>query len=348
MRMFDKNKVFTTRQQNDGCADRDRQCAHGDDVILGSESVETTLQKNVGLQYCPQSIIVSAPMRTNSQQLTTFQQAASSSVDASTPRNDANTDLYSKFAESIKIDDEDRIRSMDSRDDNSHDDSVSSSRSNGISDCRDDGSLSDGSVINSVPSHEEHHEEYQAASTLPLNTSSSVQNYHNSEPFRCSKPSTAGRCKYQSILRPAKFGKCNNNTNSNTVCEKTTTPKLSARFSVVEIREYPITLGDNPGGVQGPPICLDWKHDIEHTVLLLLNEYEAMRPPRRCQEELYLPECLRRWKLLEKGVSMRAMQKASKSAENVRRQRRNTIKNLQSQQGPLSGFTDMVRQLVGS
>ena len=36
---------------------------------------------------------------------------------------------------------------------------------------------------------------------------------------------------------------------------------LKASFSTLEIREYDITLGDNPGGSQGPPLTLDWKYN---------------------------------------------------------------------------------------
>jgi len=380
MRMFEMNKVFTTPQRNEGHANNNCHYANTD-TIEGSEPVEATLQKNIEPQYYPQSIIVSAPIHMNSQRLITSQEAASSCVDididinvdvdvpstsTSTPRNDTencnrkcqpqskfiytshdldnshknceNKDQHSKARKSIKADDEGGIQSTDSRDDISYENSL-------LSDCRDDASLSHESILNCSPDHEE----YQAASTLPLDTLSSLHTDHNSECFYpSSKPRTTRSYKYQSILRPSKYSNCSTDTNSDSACQKTTKPKSSARFSIVEIREYPITLSDNPGGVQGPPICLDWEYDVEQTVVLLLEEYEATRPPRRCQEEMYLPECLRRWKLLEKGVSMRAMQRACKSAETVRRQRRNTIKSLQSQAGPLSGFTDMVRQLVGS
>ena len=81
----------------------------------------------------------------------------------------------------------------------------------------------------------------------------------------------------------------------------------SASFTTIEIRQYDITLGANPGGFEGPPISLDWQHDEAKTIRTSLDEYERNRPPRRDENEMYLPECLRRWKLLEKGILMKAM-----------------------------------------
>jgi hypothetical protein len=40
-------------------------------------------------------------------------------------------------------------------------------------------------------------------------------------------------------------------------------PKMkSVSFSTVEIRDYRMTVGDNPGGKIGPPVSLGWKHNL--------------------------------------------------------------------------------------
>lgn len=120
--------------------------------------------------------------------------------------------------------------------------------------------------------------------------------------------------------------------------------KVSASFSTIQIRQYPITLGNNPGGAQGPPITLGWKHDDEKTIFISLDEYEKERPPRRNESELYMPEYLRRWRLLDKGISMKEMQKAASDAEYTRRQRKKTIE--ESKLTSQYGVKDKIGQLI--
>jgi len=143
--------------------------------------------------------------------------------------------------------------------------------------------------------------------------------------------------KSRAILKQSTYG-TTASTNNRQQHTKKNTAKIKSRasFSTLEIRVYHITLGDNPGGYQGPPISLDWNHDDDQTIRLSLDEYEMNRSPRRDENDMYLPECLRRWKLLENGISMKAMQRAAKAAEATRRQRRNTIESLK--QLPPSGY----------
>jgi len=141
----------------------------------------------------------------------------------------------------------------------------------------------------------------------------------------------------RAILRKPSYG------NNQKYHKKNSTAKIkrsssTASFSTLEIREYHITLGDNPGGYQGPPISLDWSHDSTKTIRLPIDEYELNRMPRRDENDMYLPECLRRWKLLEKGVSMKEMRKATKTAECTRRQRRNTIEGFKQVPTRGSGY----------
>jgi len=123
----------------------------------------------------------------------------------------------------------------------------------------------------------------------------------------------------------------------------------STSFSTVEIRHYPITLSNNPGGGQGPPISLDWKHDEEKTQVILLEVYEEKRSPRRDQTAMYMPEYLRRWKLLERGISMKDMHKATKDANWVRQQRKKSIQqpmNIQGRMTTLRGLRGRVGELL--
>ena len=53
--------------------------------------------------------------------------------------------------------------------------------------------------------------------------------------------------------------------------------KKSVSFSVVEIRRYPITLGDNPSCSNGPPVQIDWAYTELPPVPL--NTYALYHPP---------------------------------------------------------------------
>jgi len=119
----------------------------------------------------------------------------------------------------------------------------------------------------------------------------------------------------------------------------------TASFGTLEIREYPITLGDNPGGGKGPPVSLDWEHNENRTKVISLETYEDMRPPRRGRRDMHMADNLRRWRLLrENGYTMDELDKASSDAENVRRQRRKSLKP----EPPLSKMKKKIGKMIGS
>lgn len=115
-------------------------------------------------------------------------------------------------------------------------------------------------------------------------------------------------------------------------------------FTTLEIREYKITLGDNPGGSHGPPISLDWDYRKSQTQVTTLDEYEDSRPPRRSRPEMHIANDIRQWTLLrEKGFSLREINKASKAAELVRIQRKKSTRKT-----PLSGLKKRVERMMNS
>lgn len=100
---------------------------------------------------------------------------------------------------------------------------------------------------------------------------------------------------------------------------------LRTSFSTLEIREYAITLGDNPGGHQGPPITIEWHHNQNRTMIVPIEDYEEKRLPRRCRSQLHVPDNVRMWMLLRgKTFSLSQVKKAAKKAQLVRSQRRRT------------------------
>lgn len=103
--------------------------------------------------------------------------------------------------------------------------------------------------------------------------------------------------------------------------------KRVTSFSTLEIREYHVTIGDNPGGKQGPPISLDWDYCKDSTVKIDIDSYEQMRPPRRSKHEMYMPGNIRMWTLMKYlGYSLREIEDASKAADVIRKKRAKSIK----------------------
>ena len=103
--------------------------------------------------------------------------------------------------------------------------------------------------------------------------------------------------------------------------------KRVTSFSHLEIREYNLALGDNPGGRDGPPISLDWNYCPKSTIRVDIDRYEESRPPRRKRDEMYMPGSLRMWTLMkEMGYTLREIQDASNLAASVRKKREISIK----------------------
>merc|ERR550539_1145814 len=75
--------------------------------------------------------------------------------------------------------------------------------------------------------------------------------------------------------------------------------KRVTSFSNIEIREYDITLGDNPGGADGPPISLDWNYNEIFTQVMDVDIYEEHRPPRRTRLEMYMCSSVRSYRLMK-------------------------------------------------
>lgn len=92
------------------------------------------------------------------------------------------------------------------------------------------------------------------------------------------------------------------------------------RFSDLNIREYSIMPGDNPGGNIGPPLTLQWTPHSEISVSL--DEYEQARPDRRHGSELCIPAFDRTSMLQDEGYSRAEIQAYQKPVAIDRRLRR--------------------------
>ena len=80
---------------------------------------------------------------------------------------------------------------------------------------------------------------------------------------------------------------------------------IKVAFEHVEIRDYPIILGNNPSTDYGPSIELDWKYNNVKTHNI--DEYETKRQKQRRQlKHLYLSQVYREWLLKEGQVTVAA------------------------------------------
>jgi hypothetical protein len=101
---------------------------------------------------------------------------------------------------------------------------------------------------------------------------------------------------------------------------------LSVSFSHIDIREYPICIGDNPGGRRGTPLSIEWNHFSE--VQIGLDEYEDARPERRNHIALAMGETHRYDLLRRSGYSRQDIQIQTKPVNIERAQRRHTVATL--------------------
>jgi|Transcript_6942 hypothetical protein len=94
----------------------------------------------------------------------------------------------------------------------------------------------------------------------------------------------------------------------------------SVSFKDVQIRDYNLTVGDNPSVSYGPPLSLDWEY--EERSALCINEYEESRPARRSLRQMAL-NYYQRTNILTHtyGHSEEDFKEAKKEIKKVKKQR---------------------------
>jgi hypothetical protein len=70
------------------------------------------------------------------------------------------------------------------------------------------------------------------------------------------------------------------------------TESKSVHFSALQIRTFPMILGDHPCCKTGLPVSLDWDHTKEEIVPI--EEYESSRQARSCRSSLRMDQSTRR------------------------------------------------------
>ncbi|KAG7337430.1 hypothetical protein IV203_034510 [Nitzschia inconspicua] len=101
---------------------------------------------------------------------------------------------------------------------------------------------------------------------------------------------------------PALLGNLGSCSNSSKSSESST---KSVRFSTVEVREYPITIGDNLSVADGVPHTIEWDYLPDETRKMNVNQYERKRPiqQRRQGESLILDSQTRERRLRSVGYT---------------------------------------------
>jgi hypothetical protein len=105
-----------------------------------------------------------------------------------------------------------------------------------------------------------------------------------------------------------------------------TSHEKTLSFSFIDIREYPMCIGDNPGGSVGTPLSIEWKHVSE--VQIGLEEYEDSRPERRSHSALAMGETVRYEILRRSGYTRKDIQSGTKPVNIERAGRKRTLETL--------------------
>ncbi|CAJ1931178.1 unnamed protein product [Cylindrotheca closterium] len=120
--------------------------------------------------------------------------------------------------------------------------------------------------------------------------------------------------------------------NSTTTDLSSTTPlspprKIVVKFSQIQIREYPMIVGDNPSALTGVPVTIDWEHVDE--LEFQLEDYESGRPqPPRSMVQLRMPASHRDGILKSQGFSLAERNHGKKMANVTKGRRRRTSETM--------------------
>lgn len=128
---------------------------------------------------------------------------------------------------------------------------------------------------------------------------------------------------------------------------QTTGNKKRVRFESIEVREYPMVIGDHPSCSYGVPVQLDWVH--EKTYIRELELYEFCRSGRRQgRKELLIPFQERARIVLDAGFSLDEIGGATLSVINAKKEREESLKKSRRWEGKklplsiMSGFTALI------
>ena len=128
--------------------------------------------------------------------------------------------------------------------------------------------------------------------------------------------------------------------------KNTAKPEKKVRFSTVEVREYQMILGDNPGVSRGPSITIDWRPFSRK--FFHVETHVRMTPsPRRKPTQMTMPLFHRDFLLKAAGYSRKEILESTKRTNIVKAQRSATVRKLQMSQMEEIGET-MKKKIKGT
>lgn len=121
------------------------------------------------------------------------------------------------------------------------------------------------------------------------------------------------------------FTSMNSGQSSNT--RDSSKMKRNVSFSSLEVREYSITLGDNPSVSRGAPISLSWNYNEGKSIDL--EEFETIRGPRRTRGQMVMGSNYRNHLLKEAaGFSRQEIKEAAEKVNKIKKNRNKSISRL--------------------
>eukprot|EP00956_Cyclotella_meneghiniana_P000989 scaffold1165_cov87-Cyclotella_meneghiniana.AAC.3 len=176
-------------------------------------------------------------------------------------------------------------------------------------------------------------------STNSNNNDRSSSNGNNNNPHRSSLKRTESSNGLKSSIKSTDSIHSINTSSSNNKLKRN-----NVSFTSLEIRSYPMTLGDAPTST-GPPITLDWDYDPTQSEVVTIDHYERHKTPR-AKHEMFMPASHRQYLLMrEAGVSRSAIKSAVKEARKIAKERERTRKNLCLQ--PVEEMVENTKRRIG-
>ena len=101
--------------------------------------------------------------------------------------------------------------------------------------------------------------------------------------------------------------------------------KKRVQFESIEVREYPMIIGDHPSCSHGVPVQLDWNHEKTYSCELQLYEY-CRTERRQTRKELLIPFQERARILIDAGYTLDEIGGATLSVIKVKKEREESLR----------------------
>ena len=126
-------------------------------------------------------------------------------------------------------------------------------------------------------------------------------------------------------------------------------PVKEVSFASVQVREYPMILGDNPSCTSGPPVTLDWTYDAKASMSCTVDEWESGRDStRRMRSVIRVPSSVRTEWVLDAGFTPTEVHEAIRDVQNYQRRRRSSIEKSSLQEKACDVLESVKRRLEGA